>query len=347
MSPIILHVDMDAFFAAIEERDNPHLKGKSIVVGADPRQGEGRGVVSTANYEARKFGIKSAMPISWAYRANPNAIFLPVDMPRYKRVSETTMEVLRKYADRMEQVSLDEAYLELAKITYEKAKEIAQAIKNAVWEKERLTCSIGVGLNKLITKIASDQQKPDGLTVVEPDQVQSFLDPKPIEILPGIGPKTAFILKQNWKVKTISDLRKIQKETLVNQFGKNGEWIFSIAQGKDDRMIEERHEIKSVGRQATFQTDTDNSQLIIDTIFGLLEEMFEELQERKLKGNALTLIVRYAGFETHTSQKTFEQPLSFETAKPAALKLLLPYLGKKSKIRLVGVRLSGFGILKK
>lgn len=344
---MILHVDMDAFFAAIEERDNPHLQGKSIVVGADPKGGFGRGVVSTANYEARKYGIHSALPISIAYRLNPNAVFLPVDMPRYKAVSEAIMSILKCYGTRIEQVSVDEAYLELklniknkiSKSVYEIAAEIAKAIKREVWEKEKLTCSIGIGPNKLIAKIASDHQKPDGLTIVPPNEAQVFLDPKSVRVLPGIGPKTHAVLNQKWGIETIFDLRQVPKETLIEAFGKNGQWIFEIAQGIDARPVEEIREIKSVGRQTTFPTDTNNSQLIISTVFELLEETFQELNEEKLLGKTLTVIVRYAGFETHTSQETFSEKLTFEKAKALSLKLLLPYLGKKQKIRLVGVRI--------
>lgn len=348
---MILHLDMDAFFAAIEERDNPHLQGKPIVVGADPKGGFGRGVVSTANYEARKYGIHSAMPISWAYRANPAAIFLPVDMPRYKAVSQRIMNILKRYTTHIKQVSVDEAYInlnnELRIMNYGEGQNIAVKIKQEIRKQELLTCSIGIGPNKLVAKIASNHQKPDGLTVVRPNDVQEFLDPQPVEILPGVGPKTALTLKEKWKVKTVFDLRKISKVELLKTFGKNGEWIFAIAQGRDDRPVEEVREIKSVGRQTTFETDSNNSQLIISTIFELLAETFAELKEHNLIGNTLTVIVRYAGFETHTAQETFSRKLNFEKAKQLSLKLLLPYLGKNRKIRLVGIRVSGFGILKK
>lgn len=340
---MILHIDMDAFFAAIEERDNPHLQGKSIVVGADPKGGFGRGVVSTANYEARKYGVHSAMPISWAYKANPNAVFLPVDMPRYKAVSEAIMSILKCYGTRIEQVSVDEAYLDLDDesriMNYDDARKIAEEIKQEIRKQERLTCSIGIGPNKLVAKIASDHQKPDGLTVIPSDKIQAFLDPKPVRVLPGIGPKTALILNQKWKAKTVSDLRKIPKSELMTTFGKNGVWIFEIAQGIDARPVEEVREIKSVGRQTTFPTDTNNSQLIINTMFDLLKETFEELKENGLMGNTLTVIIRYTGFETHTSQETFSDELSLEKAKTLSLKLLLPYLGKNRKIRLVGIRI--------
>lgn len=366
---VILHVDMDAFFAAIEERDNPRFRGLPIVVGASPRGGLGRGVVSTANYEARKYGIYSAMPISWAYRACPTAIFLPVDGKRYAVVSRNIMAILRKYADlpahagKMEQVSVDEAYLEVnsklktknsklqlktQNLEYQEARKIAEKIKKDVWEKERLTCSIGIGLNKLVAKIASDFKKPDGLTVVsakggsasggQPREVQGFLDPMPVRVIPGIGPKTERLLG-NGAVRLVRDLRKVDKQKLVDKFGVHGEHIWNLAHGIDERPVEEDREVKSVGRQTTFEKDIKQSGPIIETAFALLEEVFDELKQEGVCGKTLTVIVRYAWFETHTSQQSTEYSLSLREAKKLTLKLLLPYLNGKA-IRLVGVRIS-------
>lgn len=339
---IVLHVDMDAFFATIEERDNPQFQGKPIVVGADPKAGFGRGVVSTANYEARKYGIKSAMPISWAYRANPKAIFLPVDMKRYKRVSESVMKILRKYAGKMEQVSVDEAYVQLPDVNYQSASKVAEKIKEEVWEQERLTCSIGIGPNKLIAKIASGDKKPNELTIVHPIEVQNFLDPKPAGILPGIGPKTFYHLQKKWRIKTVKDLRQISKEELIKEFGKNGSWLWEAARGIDEREVQEEHKIKSIGRQTTFLEDTNDPRQITQTIFDLLGETFNELKEEGLVSKTLTIIIRYRGFETHSSQETVAGILDLNQARRLALKLLLPYLNKKRRVRLVGVRISGF-----
>lgn len=341
----IIHVDMDAFFAAIEERDNPALAGQPIVVGADPNGGRGRGVVSTANYEARKYGIKSALPISVAWRLCPTAVFLPVDGKRYQRVSKHVMEIIRKYGEKMEQVSVDEAYLEVNdkfQMTNDKyVEKIAKKIKKQIKEEGKLTCSIGIGPNKLVAKIASGHKKPDGLTVVPPDMVQNFLDPKPVDVLPGVGPKTKAILENKWGIKTVADLRKKAKEELVDTFGKNGIWLWQIARGVDERPIEEEREIKSIGRQTTFEEDTNDSRIIAKVIFELLEETFEELQGYSLAGKTLTVIVRYAGFETHTSQESVKENLALGNAKKLCLKLLLPYLDRGRKIRLVGVRISG------
>lgn len=349
-------MDMDAFFAAIEGRDNPQFRSLPIVVGADPKGGRGRGVVSTANYEARKYGIKSALPISVAWRLCPTAIFLPVDGKRYQRVSGHIMEIIRPFGEKMEQVSIDEAYLQVSGFghrvpgtsyrlsvdSYRIAEEIAKQIKKRIKKEERLTCSIGIGPNKLVAKIASGHRKPDGLTIVEPRKVQGFLDPKPVEALPGVGPKTKAVLENKWETKTIADLRKRTKEELINTFGKNGAWLWQIARGIDDRPIKEEREIKSVGRQTTFEEDINDSRIIVKAIFKLLEEAFVELRGYNLAGKTLTVIVRYAGFETHSSQESLKENLSEEKAKKLCLKLLLPYLDRGQKIRLVGVRVSGF-----
>jgi DNA polymerase IV (DinB-like DNA polymerase) len=339
MQRIVLHIDMDAFFAAIEERDNPQFANRPIVVGADPKKGFGRGVVSTANYEARKYGIHSAMPISWAYRACPNAIFLPVDINRYKKVSEEIMKIIAKYSDSVEQVSLDEAYLELKNTDYENAVKIAIAIKEEINKKERLTASVGIGPNKLIAKIASDHQKPDGLTVVKEQEVQDFLDQKPVEAIPGIGPKTAALLREKWGVTKVRELRQIPKAHLVREFGKNGETIYEMARGQDPRPVQKREEAKSIGKQVTFEKDIDKSQTVFAALFDMLKEIFEELKNKKAQAYSLTIVVRYADFTTISKQKTLEKPLDQKTAQRIALQLILPYLGKQ-KIRLVGIRVS-------
>lgn len=343
---VVIHLDMDAFFAAIEGRDNPQFAGKPIVVGADPRGGFGRGVVSTANYEARKYGIKSAMPISWAYKACPQAIFLPCDFRRYSRVSDSIMQIIAGFGYRMEQVGIDETYVEVTGESvlwvYEKAVRLAGEIKKQIKIKEKLICSVGIGPSKLIAKIASDYKKPNGLVVVEPQNVQRFLDPMSVRALPGIGPKTHDALLQMGIV-TVKDLRKIYLYKLVDRFGVHGEHIWEMAHGRDDRPVEETHEVKSVGRQTTFEQDTKDPRVIAEAVFKLLRVVFEDLASKgqTLRSRMLVIMVRYAWFETHTSRITAKSLLTIADAKRLALKLLLPYLNGKP-IRLVGVRISGF-----
>ena len=206
---IVMHVDMDAFYAAVEERDNPSLKGKPVVIGADPKGGKGRGVVSKSSYEARKFGIRSGMPITIAYRKNPNAIFLPVNMRKYIAVSNAIMEILKVYSSKFEQVSIDEAFLEIDS-DFLQARETANKIKQDVYEREKLTCSIGVATNKLVAHIASDYKKPDGMTIVKNGEETLFLSPLPVRKIPGIGPKTEAVLK----VKGVETIRQLRSTPL-------------------------------------------------------------------------------------------------------------------------------------
>jgi len=262
MERIVLHIDMDYFFAQIEERENPQFKGKPVVVGADPKGGKGRGVVSTCNYTARKYGIHSAMPISKAYELCPEAIFLPVNMQLYQKVSEKIMEIIKKYLPRSipsesegllrgspkwEITSLDEAYLDISFLnSYKKAENLAEKLKKEILEKEKLTCTVGIGPNKLIAKIAAEKAKPrselrsttgakpNGLLIIKPNQVKKFLEPLDIEDLPGIGPKTAEKLRVVG-INKIKELKKISKSKLKDMFGVVGETFYERVRGIDER----------------------------------------------------------------------------------------------------------------
>src|SRR3989304_2463909 len=231
---IIFHVDMGQFFAAVEERIHPEIKGKPVVVGADPKGGKGRGVVSTCNYETRKYGNRSGMPITKAWRLCPDAVFLPVSIPLYLQVSNRIMEILSNYADKFESWGIDEAFLDVSSRVkdYEEAKRLALQIKKEVYEKEQLTCSIGIGPNKLVSKIASDFQKPDGLTVVEEKDVKAFLEPLDIDKLLWVGKKTARKLNA-MGIKTIGDLARYDPSVLVEKFGVVGRQLYLYAQGND------------------------------------------------------------------------------------------------------------------
>lgn len=339
---IILHLDMDYFFAQIEERENPHFKGKPVVVGADPKGGKGRGVVSTANYEARKYGIRSGLPISIAYKFCPDAIFLPVNMELYKKVSERIMMIIKKYSPVYEITSLDEAYLDLTNIVknYEEAKEVGEKIKKEIFEKEKLTCTIGIGPNKTVAKLAAEKAKPNGLRVIKPKEAQKFLDPLDVEELPGIGPKTGEKLR-NLGVSTIFQLRKISKSKLKKLFGKMGEVIWQRARGIDEESVKTKEKIKSVGRQVTFEKDTRNSRFIFAIFDKLLKEVYQEVIEHNFSFKTITVICRYQDFETHTLNKTLKEPSkNFEILKKESKKLLLKFFLKSKKlIRLIGLRL--------
>jgi DNA polymerase IV (DinB-like DNA polymerase) len=340
MQRIILHVDMDYFFAQIEERENPQFKGKPVVVGADPKGGRGRGVVSTANYEARKYGIKSGMPISKAYQFCPNAIFLPVNIELYEKVSDKIMEIVKKYSPVCEIVSLDEAYLDISFCkNWKEAENLGKKLKKEIFEKEKLTCTVGIGPNKTVAKLAAEKAKPNGLKVVKPDEVEKFLDPLDIDDLPGIGPKTAEKLRKIG-INKIFELKKISKEKLKEMFGKVGERIWERARGIDEEPVSPEEVIKSIGRQITFERDTRNPRLIFGTFEKLIKEIHDELIENNFSFRTITVICRYKGFETHTKSKTLkESSKDFEILKRESKKLLLKFfLENKKPIRLIGLR---------
>lgn len=356
MGRIILHIDMDYFFAQIEERENPQFKGKPVIVGADPKGGKGRGVVSTANYEARKYGIKSGMPISKAYQLCPTAIFLPVNITFYKKVSDEIMEIIKKYSPIFEQVSLDEAYIDITpllkqstistivenvnqKESWEKAKNLAEKLKNEIFEKEKLTCTIGIGPNKLVAKITSEKAKPNGLLVVKPSQVKKFLEPLDIDDLPGIGPKTAEKLRKIG-INKIWELKKLSKQKLKEMFGKVGETIFKRARGIDEEPVSSEEIIKSIGRQITFEKDTRNPELIFGAFERILKEVYQELIQNNCLFKTIIIICRYQNFETHSKSKTLNKPLKdFQVLRREAKKLLLRFLLENKKpIRLIGLR---------
>ena len=342
---IIIHIDLDAFFAACEEVRKPELRGKPVVIGADPKEGKGRGVVSTANYEARKYGIKSAMPISWAYRRCKHAIFLSVDMSYYAKVSQRIMNNLRNFSKKFEQVSIDEMYLDISdKVKdYEKAEKLSKNIKSIIYKNEKLTCSIGIAPNKLLAKIASDFKKPDGLIMVKPYEVKMFLYPLPVDKLQGVGPKTTVRLN-DLGIKTIGELQKASMQKLIQEFGKNfALFLKQSAAGIDNREVQEEGERKSVGEQITFEKDTKDKKQIYEALDKMLENSFNFLKKQEVSYKTVTVKIRYEDFETHTTQKTFKVAFkNLEKTKQIAHELLKPFLQSEKKIRLVGASLSGF-----
>lgn len=339
---IIFHVDMDQFFAAVEEGEHPEYKDKPVVVGADPKEGKGRGVVSTCNYEAREYGIRSGMPISRAWKRCPHAVYLPVNYKLYTEVSSRIMKILRKYADKFEQWGIDEAFLGVSSKVrdFEDATRLAQKIKQEIYEMEGLTCSIGVGPNKLVAKMASDFEKPNGLTLVEEKDVETFLAPLPVNKLLWVGKKTAQKLNAIG-VRTIGDLANYDPSVLAEKFGVWGTQIYLSARGIDKSEVRERWEIKSMSRDTTFEEDTSDADLILETLDALAEDVHKQLVESKFTFKTVTVKIRYENFETHTHGKT----LPFLTnrlsdVQKTARQLVQEFLRPDRKIRLVGVRLS-------
>jgi len=339
---IIFHVDMDQFFAAVEERERPEIKGKPVVVGADPKEGKGRGVVSTCNYEARKYGVRSGMPITKAWRLCPQAVFLPVNYRLYLQVSAKIMDILSKHADKFESWGIDEAFLDVSSRVkdYEEARKLALKIKMEIYEKEKLTCSIGVGPSKLVAKIASDFLKPDGLTVVEEKDVKTFLAPLDIDKLLWVGKKTARKLNK-LGIKTIGDLANYDPSVLVEKFGVIGTQLYLFAQGIDRSEVGLRGVVKSIGRNVTFEKDTSDWGFVFQTLDKLCEEVYKEVKQYNFLFKTVTITVRYENFETHTHSKT----LPFLTNRlsdfeKTAHELMQPYLRRERKIRLIGTRVS-------
>ena len=341
---IIFHVDMDHFFTAVEEREHPEYKGKPVIVGANPKQGKGRGVVSTCNYEARRFGVRSGMPISKAWKLCSEAIYLPVKYELYTKVSNEIMDMLRKHADKFEQWGIDEAFLDVtSKVKdYAEAEALARQIKREIYEKEKLSSSIGIGPNKLVAKIASDFQKPDGLTVVKEEESEKFLAPLPVRRLLWVGRKTEQKLKVIG-ITTIGDLARYDPTVLAETFGVMGTQIYLMAHGIDRSEVEERGEVKSISREITFEEDTSNFDFILNALDGLSEEVYKDVLRQNLYFKTVTVKVRYENFETHIHNKTM--PLitnRSQDLRKTSRELMQDYLRLDRKIRLIGLRVSNF-----
>ncbi|NOZ94338.1 MAG: DNA polymerase IV [Acidobacteria bacterium] len=332
---------MDSFFASIEEREHPEYRGRPVIVGADPMEGKGRGVVSTANYEARRYGIHSAMPISRAYYLCPDGIFLGVNYALYSMVSHRIMDILRGYGTAFQQVSIDEAYLDLtgAVDDFQEARALAEGIKEEIRKRERLTASIGIGPSKVVAKIASDFRKPDGLTVVPPEEVEAFLAPLPVRKIPGVGEKTEEVLKLEG-IRTIGDLQKRTPGELVELFGKWGLELHNLALGIDHRPVQERRVTKSIGRETTFLEDTADPGEVLAALEDIIAEVHQEAVERGYSFRTVTLKLRLKDFTTFTRSRTLARPTrDREVIKDIAEQLFSEFRGRE--VRLVGIRLTG------
>lgn len=350
---------MDAFFASVEERYTPRFRGLPIAVGTEPKNGEGRGVVSTANYKAREYGIHSAMPIKEAWQISqeakkqgkPEVIFLVPDFELYEKSSANVFRIIKKYSDSVEPASIDEFYYDLSFCkNYKKAQEICLRIKKEIKKEEKITCSIGIGPNKLIAKIAAGFKKPDGFFVVKENDAEKFLEPMLIRKIPGIGPKTEDVLNK-LGVEFVSDLKKFSKEKMHFLLHKWGDDLYEKIRGIDNEPIIEDREVKSIGEQTTFEKDTLEALYVCDVLGRLCQDAFGRFLESGFdKFKTIAITVRFAGFETKTTAKTLEKELGVKDLgkfQLEALKLLLPYLDKRKnpnlkKIRLIGVRIEKF-----
>ena len=353
MPRIIAHLDMDAFFAAIEERDTPAFRGVPLVVGADPRGGQGRGVAATSNYLARAYGIQSATPISKAWHASesarragkPPVTFVSVDMPKYLRVSEEVLKIVRRYMPIVEQASIDEAYGDLSQTgCYEAAEALCLTVKNAIRAEQQLTASIGIGPNKLIAKIASGLHKPDGLTVVREEETESFLEPLPVRIIPGIGPKSEERFR-SLGIQSVRDAKQFTLFQLVDMMGKRGAGLYDHLRGMDFTPLDLSSRPKTIGEQATFEADTDDSQVLMEQLMALSKGVITRLHLEGFQSfRTIALTVRFADFETKSRAHTLTEPASeHATVWREALKLLMPFLDRRENpqrklVRLLGLR---------
>lgn len=333
---------MDYFFAQCEEREHPEIKGKPVVICV--YSGRGSGAVSTSNYEARKLGIKAGIPISRAKKMNPEAVFLPVNMELYRSISSEIMEILRGFSETLEQESVDEAFLDITgKVPdFEGAKELAAKIKNEIKLKTKLTCSVGVGPNKLIAKIASDFQKPDGLTVVRPGEILQFLPPLKIRDLIGVGKKTGERLNE-LGIGTIGDLSKMSSQDLNHEFGQaKGLWLKQASQGIDDSPVAEREGTEQIGRIITLKEDTIDPAIIWEAINGLSGEVHNRLTSRKLDFKSVTFVAVSADFKMHTKSHTLDSPAKdIDTIKTTAYKLAQIFLSENPvPLRRIGIRVA-------
>jgi DNA polymerase-4 len=332
----IIHIDMDDFFAAVEEKKNPALIGKPVVIGGGGNPNK-RGVVSTANYEARKYGIHSAMPLRTAHKLCPHAIFLPVDYESYLQTSQQFKAVLFSITPVMENAGIDEAFLDASAVP-ETPEIIADKIKTGVKEKTGLTCSIGIASNKLLAKIASDMRKPDGLTILNENDIEDKLWPLPIRKLYGIGPKTEAHLKKI-EIETIGQLASLTLENLIEHFGNSyGQYLYDASRGIDDSPLITHWEPKSISRETTFQEDVKNWQSIARTLAELAREVVADMRDDGYSAKTVTIKIRFSDFQTLTRAKTMADYTNSEEEIRKAAFACLKRIELNKRVRLIGVR---------
>jgi DNA polymerase IV len=339
----IIHIDMDAFYASVEQRDNPDYLGKPIAVGGLP-VGRG-GVVATASYEARKFGVRSAMPSKKALLLCPELIFVRPRFAVYKEVSQKIREIFTRYTDLIEPLSLDEAYLDVTqdKQNIGSAIEIANMIRQSIRNELQLTASAGVSINKFVAKIASDMNKPDGITFIGPSSTATFMEKLPVEKFFGVGKVTADKMRKMGLFNG-ADLKKLSMEEMVKHFGKTGRFYYHISRGIDDRQVQPNRETKSIGAEDTFDYDlTELDEMCIE-LERLSQTVTNRLQIYQLKGRTITLKIKYSDFRQITRNYSVTDPVNdLDTISQTAKKLLLATSPDGKRIRLLGVTLSNFG----
>jgi len=336
---MILHIDMDAFYASVEQLDNPWLKGKCVIVGGTSN----RGVVSASSYEARRFGVRSAMPIFQARQKCPDGVFVPPRMERYKEVSKKIMAILREFSPQVEVVSIDEAYMDVSgsQRLHGDPETVAMNIKNEIKKKLGLACSVGVAPGKFLAKVASDMDKPDGLTIIQPQEVHQFIESLPVQKVPGVGKKT-FLQLESMGIKTLGDVNKFPDKMLLDRLGKFGHRLIELASGRDHSTVTPWSPHKSVSSERTLGEDTRDKKLLHKYLLKQSEEVARQLRKANFRARTITLKLKHADFKQFTRSKTISTPTrSSETIYQHAASLLDNY-ELTQKIRLIGVGTSGF-----
>lgn len=333
----ILHCDLDAFFASVEQLDKPSLRGKAVVVGGSRHS---RGVVSTCSYEARKFGIRSAMPVAQAYRLCPQAAFLPVNMPRYMEISQQVFAILSQYSPVMQIISIDEAFLDISGCTslYGSPEKIGYSIKKQVKSELGLTISVGISYNKFLAKLASDMDKPDGLCIITESQALELLRPLPVFRIWGIGEKTQQSLDR-LGIKTIGDIQDLSPEYLEDKIGSAGRLFWELAHGIDKREVETEYERKSLGREQTFPEDINDTAYLEKLIAQFADDLCRKLRKEELQTTSITIKLRYGNFKTITRSKTISPCSSDIIVSQIAGELLQHAYKNKEPLRLFGLSL--------
>ena len=337
---LIMHVDMDAFFASIEQRDHEEYRGKPVIVGGLSR----RGVVSTCSYEARRFGVHSAMPIVRAQRLCPQGIFVEGDYAHYKEVSEQIFAIFARYAPVVEPLSIDEAFLDLTgmELLMESPRAYAEKLKAEIREKTGLVASVGIAPNKFLAKLASDLEKPDGLVIITEQTKQAVLDPLPVGRIWGVGQKTAARLEA-LRIRTIGQLRRMPREKLVRSFGAHmADHLLALASGIDTRPVAPREPAKSIGKEVTFPTDIESAEEVERVLLALSEKVGYRLRRHGCKGRTVQLKLRLGDFRTYTRSRTLSEATCYDREIYETALALYRALGVKQGIRLLGISVSGF-----
>ncbi len=335
----IIHIDMDAFYASVEQRDNPHLRGKPVVVGSP----KARGVIAAASYEARKYGVRSAMPAKLALKKCKDLIFVSHRLGVYQAVSVQIHDIFQRYTDIIEPLSLDEAFLDVThnKTGQRSATLIAEEIRTAIWQELNLTASAGVSYNKFLAKIASDWNKPNGIFTIIPSKAQSFIDDLPIEKFFGVGPRTAEKM-HSLKIFKGEDLKTFEQVELIRHFGKTGTYYYRIARGIDNREVQAHRVRKSIGAERTFSEDFNSHQDLSVKLMQITDELWNRVERKKQYGRTITLKVKFADFKQITRSESFSNPVQDKVYLEQKLLELLAKIDVKEGVRLLGGSVSNF-----